>query len=100
MIRLFLTIDHHYAHKTIARCGLKDPWVLVRLGTPRYDTSSTYRVGAPLTGYFGCVRSVAFLLQRPVLVQVGGERYGHLVMPLRTHPADMAKLEMWRPDGW
>lgn len=54
------------------------------------------QVMGPAVGYAGSVRSFAFNLGTPVLMQDPAvpAGLGALVMPLRTHPGDWALLEL------
>jgi len=92
MITLFVTMDTSYgrARKMLPQVGLQKARVTDIPGMHL----CTFRVKAPTEGYAGCVRSLAFNLGTPVLMQVQSAKVAHLVMPLRTHPADMAELEV------
>lgn len=77
---------------------------VVGLALVRFDTLQSYgqrsviraQVMGPAVGYAGSVRSLAVGLGTPVLMQEPAlpAGLGALVMPLRTHPADMALLEV------
>lgn len=72
---------------------------LVRFDTLRDLEGRTVlraQVMGPAVGYAGSVRSLAFGLGSPVLMQEPTlpAGLGALVMPLRTHPADLALLEV------
>lgn len=72
------------------RCGFKYPEVIRSRSRHR-----TFRVQAPKRGYDGCVRSLAFNLGLPVLVETfATEGIGYLLFPSRFHPADGAELTM------
>jgi hypothetical protein len=72
---------------------------LVRFDWVRVPCGCHYvraQVMGPAVGYAGSVRSFAFGMGTPVLMQEPAlpAGLGALVMPLRTHPADWSLLEL------
>jgi hypothetical protein len=91
MTPLFLTVRLSPAAilKALPRVGLVHPRVLVAHGKGVFSVQCR----GPAS-FGGCVRSLAFVTGRPVLLQVGASRVAHLVMPKRGDLGDMAELEV------